>query len=96
MTPREKILRDELKKLERYFQYNAGELSDYNSSEREHFQEKYGEISIALKQADEIKDGPSEEDREELEGIIYTLNTDGVCGRKDSRWMADKLKGIWG
>jgi len=50
----------------------------------------------ALNQADEINGRPSEEDKEELEGIIYTLDTDGVCGRHDARWMADKLKPLMG
>ncbi len=72
---REKILRDELKKAERWFQYNSGELSDYSLSDKEDMQKKYEEVSMAIRKADAVEDGPSETNKTWIRSIRKTLNS---------------------
>jgi len=92
MTPLEKILRDALgnikKELEFMEKYGCGDSGDETASNIIEI------VDTARKQADEIKDGPSEEDRKWLNNLA-TMSHDSIFWN-DIDLLISKLKQAWG
>ena len=102
MTPREKILRDALKKA----MTCLDDVRDWHTPEsRESLIVRVlNEVEILRVKADAVKDGPSEEDMERLKEILGqhravkkytdTENLRGVAYEliNDLNWVGDKLK----
>lgn len=91
MTKREKILRDALDIAINEIQSFDCDINDegiiFNCTQR---------LLDALKEADEIKDGASEEEEEILLNNMRHLREGGTLSSYRVKWMAVALKRAWG
>jgi len=96
MTPREKILRDEI-------MYVIKEINKIDPiMETETIRAMVSRLEISLLNADAIKDGPSEEDRARVKRMetqgysVYRQWKDRVSLGEDFDWMVSELKKYMG
>ncbi len=97
MTPEVKILRDALGKIEAGEYVSEVELEDKTTTKIGHYVGRKGMQKIAgraILEADAVKDGPSEEDKERLTDIAMMRERDITV--KDIRWTYLKLMWEWG
>ena len=87
MTPREKILIDALNTVKRHHNDPAMQRLYGTSTIIQ------GGIDEALKQADEIKDGPGQKDKERIHDIDTSINNfQQDVSIADRKWMVSELK----